>query len=140
MIIKIPLYNFFWQEAGCFPCGSAGKESTCNTGDLGSIPGLGRSPGEGKGYSLQYSGLQNSMGCIVHEVTKSQTQLSKFHFHFQLSGKRVMSFAYLRLLIFLQEILITACDSPIPAFHMMCSVELSKFYTTQANPKYISML
>ena len=43
-----------------FPCGSAGKESACNMGDLGSIPGLGRSPGEGKGYPLQYSGLVNS--------------------------------------------------------------------------------
>ena len=65
-----------------FPCGSAGKESTCNAGDLGSIPGLGRSPGEGKGYPLQYSGLENSMDCIVQGVTKSQTQLSDFHFHF----------------------------------------------------------
>ena len=44
-----------------FPCGLAGKESTCHMGDVGSIPGLGRSPGEGKGYSLQYSGLENSM-------------------------------------------------------------------------------
>ena len=44
-----------------FPCGSAGKESACNAGDLGSIPGLGRSPGEGKGCSLQYSGLEKSM-------------------------------------------------------------------------------
>ena len=44
------------------PCGSAGKESACNAGALGSIPGLGRSPGEGKGYPLQYSGLENSMG------------------------------------------------------------------------------
>ena len=50
-------------------CGSAGKESACNAGDLGSIPGLGRSPGEGKGY--QYSGLENSMDCIVHRVSKS---------------------------------------------------------------------
>ena len=63
-----------------FPCGSAGKESTCNAGDLGSIPELGRSPGEGKGYPLQYSGLENSMECIVCGVTKSQTQLSDFHF------------------------------------------------------------
>ena len=63
-----------------FPCGSAGKESTCNAGDLGSIRGLGRSPGEGKGYPLQYSGLENSMDCIVQGVTKSQTQLSNFHF------------------------------------------------------------
>ena len=49
-------------------------------GDLGSIPGLERSPGEGKGYPLQYSGLKNSMDCIGHGVTKSQTQLSDFHF------------------------------------------------------------
>ena len=65
-----------------FPYGSAGKESACNAGHLGSIPGLGRSPREGKGYPLHYSGLQNSMDCIVHGVTKSQTQLSDFHFHF----------------------------------------------------------
>ena len=64
-----------------FSCGSAGKESTCKVGDLGSIPGLGRSSGEGKGYPLQYSGLENSMDCIVHEVPKSWTQLSDFHFH-----------------------------------------------------------
>ena len=65
-----------------FPGSSAGKESACNTGDLGSIPGLGRVPGEGKGYPLQYSGLENSMECIVHGVEKSQTQLSDFHFLF----------------------------------------------------------
>ena len=63
----------------CFPYGSAGKESVCSLGDLGSIPGLGRSPGERKGYPLQYSGLENSMNCIVHRVAKSQTQLSNFH-------------------------------------------------------------
>ena len=56
-----------------FPCGSAGKESTCDAGDLGSIPGLRRSPGEGKGYPLQYSGLENSTDCIVHGVSKSRT-------------------------------------------------------------------
>ena len=65
-----------------FPCGSAVKESTCNAGDLDSIPGLGRSPGEGKGYPFQSSGLENSMDCIIHGVTKSQTQLSNFHFTF----------------------------------------------------------
>ena len=59
-----------------FPCGSSGKESTCNVGDLGSIPGLGRSPGEKKGYSLQYSGLENSMGCVAHGFAKSGTWLS----------------------------------------------------------------
>ena len=64
-----------------FPCGSAGKESICNVGILGSIPGLGRYPGEGKGYLLQYSGLENSMDCIVHGVTKNRTWLSNFHFH-----------------------------------------------------------
>ena len=63
-----------------FPCDSAGKESTCNVGDLGSIPGLGRSPGEGDGYPLWYSGLENSMDCIVHGVAKSRTWLSGFHF------------------------------------------------------------
>ena len=61
-------------------CGSAGKESACNAGDLGSILGLGRSPGEGKGYPLQYSGLENSMDCIVHVGTKSWIQVSNFHF------------------------------------------------------------
>ena len=108
-----------------FPDSSVSKESFCNAGGPGSIPGLGRSAGEGigyplwytwaslvaqlvknlpsmretwvrslgwedpleegKGYPLQYSGLENSMDCIVHAVTKSGTQLSDFHFHFQLS-------------------------------------------------------
>ena len=63
-----------------FPCGSAGKESTFNEGDLGSIPGLGRYPGEGKGYPLQYSGLKNSMDYTVHGIRKSWTRLSNFHF------------------------------------------------------------
>ena len=62
------------------PCGSSGKESACNAGDLGLIHGLGRSPGEGKGYPLQYSNLENSVDCIVHGVTKSRTRLSDFHF------------------------------------------------------------
>ena len=62
-----------------FPGGSAGKESAYNAGDLGSIPGLGRSPGEGKGYPLQYPGLENSMNYTVHGVTKSRTRLSNFH-------------------------------------------------------------
>ena len=63
-----------------FPGGSDGKESACKMGDLGLIPGLGRSPGGQEGYPLQYSGLKNSMDCIVHGVTKSQTQMSDFHF------------------------------------------------------------
>ena len=68
----------------CFPGGSTGKESACSVGDLGSIPGLGRSPGEGRGYSLQYSGLENPMDYTVHGVAKSQTRLSDFHFHLSL--------------------------------------------------------
>ena len=61
-----------------FPCGSAGKESAHNAGDLILIPGLGRFPGKGKGYPLQCSGLEKSIDCIVHGVTKSW--LSDFHF------------------------------------------------------------
>ena len=52
-----------------FPGGSEVKVAASNTGDLGSIPGLGRSPGEGKGYPLQYCGLENYLDCIVHRVT-----------------------------------------------------------------------
>ena len=60
LFFSVLLYCHLNEISG-FPCGSAGKESTCNAGDLGSIPGLGRSPGEGKGYPLQYSGLENSV-------------------------------------------------------------------------------
>ena len=52
-----------------FPCGSADKKCACSVGDLGSIPGLGRSPGEGKGYPLQYSGLENPMNCKESDTT-----------------------------------------------------------------------
>ena len=62
-----------------FPGGSAGKESTCNVADLSLILGFGRSLGEGNGYPLQYSGLENSMDCIVYGVSKSWTQVSDFH-------------------------------------------------------------
>ena len=74
-------YFFFFLA----PCG---KESTCNAGDLASIPGLGRSPGEGNGNPLQYSCLENPMDrgawqATVRGVSMSQTQLSDFHFHVQ---------------------------------------------------------
>ena len=69
-----------WADSTGFPRGSAGKESTCNGQDLGLIPGLGRSPGDGHGNPLQYSGLKNPMDCIVHAVTKGWTWLSDFHF------------------------------------------------------------
>ena len=62
-----------------FPGGSAGRESTCNARDLSLIPGLGRSPGKGNMYTFQYSGLENSMDCIVHWVAKSRIRLSDFH-------------------------------------------------------------
>ena len=64
-----------------FPDNSVGKDSACNAGDPGSIPGSGRSPGKGKGYPLQYSGLENSMDSVVPGVTNNQTQLSDFHSH-----------------------------------------------------------
>ena len=63
-----------------FLCGSAGKESTRNEGDPSSIPGLGGSPGEGNSYPLKYLGPENSMVCLVHGVTMSQTQFNNFHF------------------------------------------------------------
>jgi len=66
---------------------SVGKESTCNAGDPGSIPRLGRSTGEGKGYPLQYSGLENSMDCIVHGVTESDTT-EWLSLHFRLEDAR----------------------------------------------------
>ena len=64
-----------------FPHSLVGKEFACNAGNPGLIPGSGRSPGEGNGYPLQYSDLENSMNCIVLGVTKNRTQLSNFHFH-----------------------------------------------------------
>ena len=64
-----------------FPGGSAGKEPPCNARDLGSIPGLGRSPGEGKGYPLQDSGLENPTDRIVHEVAESDMTERLFTFH-----------------------------------------------------------
>ena len=71
-----------------FPGGAEVKASSCNAGDLGSIPGWGRSPGEGNGNPLQYSCLENPMDggawwATVHRVTKSRTQLSDFTFTFQ---------------------------------------------------------
>ena len=81
-----------WISHSCnggIPGGSDGKESACNAGDLGSIPGLGRSPGERNGYSLQYFDLENSMDrgtwlATVYGVAKSHTQMSNFHTHCKL--------------------------------------------------------
>ena len=74
-----------WNRLG-FLGGSDGKESACNTGDLGLIPGLGRPIGEGIAYPLQDSGLENSVDCIVHGVAKSRTRLSDFHYTNALTG------------------------------------------------------
>ena len=93
-----------------FSCGSAGKESACNAGDLGSIPGLGRSPGEGKGYPFQYSGLENFMDCIVHGVAKSRTRLSNFDF---LSFLLVTALAYDLILVELE-------GRPHSLFYRLC--------------------
>ena len=71
------------------PGDSVGKESAFNAVDLGSISGMGRCPGEGHGYPLQYSGLENSIDCIVHGVAKSWTRLKNFHTH---SGKQFARF------------------------------------------------
>ena len=71
LIIIFYILSYLTNNKLGFPDSLIGKESICNAGNLGSIPGLGRSPGEGKGYPLQYSGLENSMDCIVHGVTKS---------------------------------------------------------------------
>ena len=73
---------FSWSTVMGFPGDSDGKESTCNAGDPGSIPGSERSAGEGNGCPLQNSGLENSMDCVVRGVAKSRTRLSSFHFHF----------------------------------------------------------
>ena len=90
--IKLPTFAGSWRKQGNFrktstsaslgfPGGSEGKASACNARDLGSIPGLGRSPGEGNGNPLQYSCLENPCGqrswwATVHRVSKSQTRLS----------------------------------------------------------------
>ena len=92
-------FYYYYYYYG-FPCGSAAKESTCNVGDLGSIPGSGRSLGEGKGYQLQYSGLEDSMDYTVHQVTRSQTRLSDFLFMISSSipdpeSKKILALIYL---------------------------------------------
>ena len=77
-------FHFVWVKIQMgFPGGASGKEPTCQCRRLGRCGfdlWLGRSPRDRKGYPLQYSGLENSVDCIVHGVTKSQTRLSNFHF------------------------------------------------------------
>ena len=76
MTERLLFLSFFLLSPGS-PCGSDGEESACSVGDLGLIPGLVRSPGEGDGYPLQYSGLENSMDCVVHGVEKSWSDMTE---------------------------------------------------------------
>ena len=114
-----------------FSCGSAGKESVCNAGDLGSIPWLGRTPGEGKGYPLQCSGLENSMDYIVYGITKSQTRLSTFHFiSFSILSSRVIHVIACIKMSFLLWL------NNIPLY---CYCSVAKLYPTLCNPMDCSM-
>ena len=120
----------YWGFRG----GSADNESACNAGDLGSIPRLGRSLGEGNGYPLQFSGLENSMDCIVHGVAKSWIWLSDFHFHYGLSHdiELVFPLIYRRTLLFIHSMYkslylliptspsVPACPSPLQS--QICSL------------------
>ena len=83
--------SFFLMNAPDFPCGSAGKESACSEGDLASIPGLGRSPVRGKGYTPQYFGLENSKDCIVHGWSQTvRHDWAAFTFTFQKDDSQVL--------------------------------------------------
>ena len=129
------------NKGGTSPCGSAGKESACNAGNPGSIPGLGRCPGEGKGYPLQYSGLENSTVCIVHGVEESRTRLSGFHFlAFSLSPAPGMSLS--TSYIFCGSLLLdsqdTALQSPHPEGPRHRATLISSFIPQQLPPLTLS--
>ena len=102
-------------------------------GDLGSVPGLGRSPGEGKGYPLQYSGLENSMDCIIHGVKKSWTQLAEFHFHFFFTPSKHQVYPYTPSFFLTEIISITFTafyfnrDLSCPVYHYLSS-KLQKWF------------
>ena len=76
-ILQARILEWVAIPTGGFPGGSAGKESACNVGDLGSVPGLGRSPGEKSGYPLQYSGLENSMDSTGRKESDTTERLSR---------------------------------------------------------------
>ena len=128
-----------------FPCGSAGKESAHNVGDLGSIPGLGRSPGEGKGYSLQYSDLENSMYCIVHGVTElDMTERLSLSLHFTSPYGHLLS--HLSHLIFYDP---RDCSPPGSSVHEIlqakigvgCHALLQGIFPTQGSkPRLLCLL
>ena len=103
-----------------FPCGSAGKESAHNVGDIGLIPGLGRSSREGKGYPPQYSGLGTSVDCKVHGVVKSRTRLSDFHFLSFIFSFRVktVDIADIKLMSVNMELGSMCCNTPLYLLHI----------------------
>ena len=122
-VLKDSFYTYTAPTLG-FPDSSVGKESACSAGDPGSIPGLGKSSGEGKGYPLQCSGLENSMDCIVHGVAKSQTQLSDFHFiitpshHYHNEKPSFPLVSSLFSSLYYQYVSLNSCQSRI-----LCSVQ-----------------
>ena len=98
-----------------FPCGSAGKESACNVGDLSSIPGLGRSPGERKGHPLQYSGLENSMDNIVQFISvQSLSHVRIFATPWTVACQASLSFTISQRLLKLMPI-----ESVMPSNHLI---------------------
>ena len=128
-----PLFVVFPSHLGHhgLPCGSAGKESACNAGDLGLISGLGRSPGEEKGYLFQCSGLENSMDCIVHGSAKSWTWLSNFHYitteHrspqrikqsslYYTVNFHLLSILYIVLIVYIRQSQSPSLSYPLPQF------------------------
>ena len=131
-----------WEVFRCFPSGSDGKASSYNVGDLGSIPGLGRSPGEENGNPLQYSCLENSIDrgawwTTVHGVAKSQTRLSDFFF---LSFFQVLNSASLQVFTNVLSFLIPLC-------YVVCFYELLLFKTASLlaysgcyNPLYFCVI
>ena len=103
---------------------SVGKESACRAGDPGSIPGSGRSPGEGKGYPLQNSGLEDSMDGIDHGVAKSWTWLSAFGFHSH------PACAYRHCILQYSAVL---SPSSSASKHLLTKTHFSFLYTLQLN-------
>ena len=129
----------FWG----FPGGSDSKKSTCNAGDLVSIPGLGRSPGGGHGNSFQCSCLENSMDCIVHGVAKSQTRLSDLHFFSSLPSPAIdQTTVYLKQNKALFANLVKNTGSsrrtPFKYYQNKCGLYLILRFCSQPRPSKIS--
>ena len=107
-----------------FADSSVGKQSACNAGDPGSIPGLGRSPGEGNGYPLQYSGLKISTDCLVRGVSKGQTWLSDFQFSLSLKTAMLLDGWLLRIRFLL--LLIYSFSTMLNKLPLWCQLVIQK--------------